>query len=244
MKDKNDSDKNFPDDKSPEEIIDLLKSLYNPDLSIEMQDFDDFYQSIENKIEEQNPTNKINKAGREIDSNFYTRQMKLENLEKNLEQKTFQVHKTKKKKIKFSFSKAIMAACAVCLILTLAGIANFNNLPKYNFLNLEDENFDWSQLNLSQEQKQKIEEINHEWMNYSSKERGIIEAKRNKLTAEINKEKPDFSLMDKYQRDILDHEVNLKREKLNVFMEKRFVLDEAQSLELIRSLRKTTVSTN
>lgn len=82
---------NVPDDKKSEEMIDLLKSLYSP-ANEEIQDFSDFFSSIEQKLNEQNTLYKIDKTTRQIDSSFYSRQMKLENLDKALEERKFKIY--------------------------------------------------------------------------------------------------------------------------------------------------------
>ena len=58
-----------------------------------------------------------------------------------------------------------------------------------------------------------------------------------KLDKELTKANPNLSLIDKYQREILDNEITLKRQEVNVFIEKRFVLSEKQTLKLLKALR-------
>lgn len=83
---------NAPDDKEAEEMMNLLKSLYVPGEE-EIQDFSNFFDNIEQKLNEQNTLYKIDKTTRQIDSNFYSRQMKLENLDKSLEERKLKIHR-------------------------------------------------------------------------------------------------------------------------------------------------------
>jgi len=60
-----------------EDLIKLLKSFYKHEQN-EMQDFDDFFGSIEKKLNEQNPVSKIMQTNIELEQDYKIRQSKLE----------------------------------------------------------------------------------------------------------------------------------------------------------------------
>ncbi|MDD9898170.1 MAG: hypothetical protein OXU45_04125 [Candidatus Melainabacteria bacterium] len=229
------SKKDKSKDRKPDDIIELLEDLYEPNES-EMTEFDLFFDGIEQKIDEQNPVNRISKIGDKIEDNINYREQKLSQLVRRLEQKS----KTKARKQKKSPNRflSILSAAALVTLIALAGFAGFKNFKSYNYINLEAENIDWDILKLSKEQKDQLQEIDNQWLSLKTQEEAFIEDKRATLIAEMNQPKPNFSLIDKYQREILDHEVMLKRTKLNSFLEKRFILNEEQSLKLIREIGK------
>lgn len=235
MIDKEDKTKNKDSkDRKPDEIIELLTNFYEPEDS-ELEEFDLLFDSIEQKLEDQNPVNRISKISDQIETNINLREQKLAQLLRRLDQKknTSKVKKSKKLKL-----KPIIAIVVILLLITLTSIARINNTQNYNYISLEGENLDWQNLNLNETQKTQLEAIDNEWLAFKSSEETLIENRRTKLLAEMNATAPDFSQIDKYQREILDHEVMLKRQKLNTFLEKRFILNEEQSLQLIREIGK------
>ncbi|MDA0771357.1 MAG: hypothetical protein O3C63_00270 [Cyanobacteria bacterium] len=235
MIDKEDKTKNKDSkDRKPDEIIELLTNFYEPE-DLEIEEFDLFFDSIEQKLEDQNPVNRISKISDQIETNINLREQKLAQLLRRLDQKknTSQVKKSKKLKL-----KPIIAIVVILLLITLASIARINNTQNYNYISLEGENLDWQSLNLNETQKTQLEAIDNEWLAFKSSEETLIESRRTKLVTEMNASSPDFLQIDKYQREILDHEVMLKRQKLNTFLEKRFILNEEQSLQLIREIGK------
>ena len=235
MIDKEDKTKNKDfKDKKPDEIIELLTNFYEPEDS-ELEEFDLFFDSIEQKLEDQNPVNRISKISDQIETNINLREQKLAQLLRRLDQKK-NTKKTKKSK-QFKF-KPVIGIVVILLLITLASIARINNTQNYNYISLEGENLNWQSLNLNETQKTQLEAIDNEWLAFKTTEEALIKSRRTKLLAELNATAPDFSQIDKYQREILDHEVILKRQKLNTFLEKRFILNEEQSLELIREIGK------
>lgn len=235
MIDKEDKTKNKDSkDRKPDEIIELLTNFYEPE-DLEIEEFDLFFDSIEQKLEDQNPVNRISKISDQIETNINLREQKLAQLLRRLDQKknTSQVKKSKKLKL-----KPIIAIVVILLLITLASIARINNTQNYNYISLEGENLDWQSLNLNETQKTQLEAIDNEWLAFKSSEETLIESRRTKLVTEMNASSPDFLQIDKYQREILEHEVMLKRQKLNTFLEKRFILNEEQSLQLIREIGK------
>ncbi|MBT6844099.1 MAG: hypothetical protein HOA17_09970 [Candidatus Melainabacteria bacterium] len=235
MIDKEDKTKNRDSkDRKPDEIIELLTNFYEPEDS-EVEEFDLFFDSIEHKLEEQNPVNRISKISDQIETNISLREQKLAQLLRRLDQKK-NTSKTKRSK-KFKL-KPMIGVMVILLVITLASIARINNAQNYNYISLEGENLNWQSLNLNETQKTQLETIDNEWLAFKSTEDTLIDSRRTKLLAEMNASSPDFSQIDKYQREILDHEVILKRQKLNSFLEKRFILNEEQSLQLIREIGK------
>jgi hypothetical protein len=86
-KDSSQNNRDGGDGSNPEDLIKLLKSFYRPEQN-EMQNFDDFFGSIEKKLEEQSPVNKIIQTNIELEEDYKIRQSRLEEsinrLENNL----------------------------------------------------------------------------------------------------------------------------------------------------------------
>lgn len=227
-----------PPEREPDEVLDLLQNFYQPE-STEMEEFTEFYAAIEKKLTKQNPVSRIAKLGNDLENSLNEREQKLAQYIKRLEQKKIKPKKKlEEKKPQSFFSFKLIASILVLALVALASIASLKNMQSYNYISLEGDDIDWKILNLDKEQQTKLQDINQSWQAFQAKETSLIEERKSKLITEMSKEKPDFSLMDKYQRDILDHEVALKREKLNSFLEKRFILSEEQSLKLMKEMTK------
>ena len=232
--------KNSPD-REPDEVLDLLQKFYQPE-SAEMEEFTGFYDSIEKKLTEQNPVSRITQSSNAIENNLNDREQKLSQYVRRLEQKKVKRKVVTPIKPKLNFSlKKIFTSILILALIALASIANLRNMQHDNHLNLEGDSIDWKILNLNQKQENKLQEIDQSWRAFQASELSTIEKCQSKLRAEMSEEKPDFSLIDKYQRDILDHEVAIKRERLNSFLEKRFLLDEEQSLKLVKAMTNTKI---
>lgn len=80
-----------------EDLIKLLKSFYQHEKN-EMQDFEDFFGSIEKKLDEQNPVTKIMQTNMELEQDYKLRQNKLEESINRLENNLKLSHDLIKKK--------------------------------------------------------------------------------------------------------------------------------------------------
>ena len=80
-----------------EDLIKLLKSFYQNEKN-EMQDFEDFFGSIEKKLDEQNPVTKIMQTNMELEQDYKLRQNKLEESINRLENNLKLSHDLIKKK--------------------------------------------------------------------------------------------------------------------------------------------------
>jgi len=110
------------DGTNPQDLVKLLKSFYQPEKN-EMQDFDDFFSSIEKKINDQNPVNKIIQVSNELEHDYELRQMKLEESINRLEQ-NLKISETLKLK-QASRLKAIIIGAAVLAVLVFACVISF-----------------------------------------------------------------------------------------------------------------------
>lgn len=155
-----------------------------------------------------------------------------------LDQRLDDEFKVSTRKVPF---KKLAVAASLVLALGLASFAGYKYRDEYNYmLPPEDSsNIRWASLGLTQAQSKRILEIENNWKEIRNSEEAIIEQVRSNLSKELAKEKPNLSLVDKYQRDILDHEIHMKREEVNSFMEKRFVLNESQTFKLFKQLQRS-----
>ena len=220
-----------------DEVVDLLKEFYQPDE--QLQEFEEFYQAIEDKLEAANPLNKIQNANNQMQDSYLRREQRLEEFITQLEQ-TQIIKKQNYQRAKYS--KQILVVAVIILLIGLTSIARLQNANKYNYVSVDSDVVDWNILGLTDLQKDELNKLDKAWHAVESKEQMLIATKKNLLAEEMQAEHPDLSLIDKYQRDILDHEANLKRERLNSFLEKRFILNEEQSLKLIHEIGKKSIN--
>lgn len=186
--------------------------------------------------------NKLNKVGKLLKQEYKVP----DDSEIKLPEKLFWKELNKKLPEGFVVSKKrvlpkakIAVALAVFIVISLASIASFKQKNNYNYIGLEDERINWSSLKLDKEQQKQISEIEQDWKSFKKEQERFIKASKDKLSKELARERPNLMLVDKYHRDILDHEILLKREKSNIFLEKRFVLSEEQTLSLLRQINSS-----
>ena len=144
----------------------------------------------------------------------------------------FSVKKVKVKNRNFIRNSIIIGSIVIGL--SLAGIATFKNNDAYKVVDFESQDEIWQKLDLDLEQRKKIAEIDRQWQAYKNFEEEKIQIARTKLQKEINKAKPEFLLIDKYQGEIFDLELHIQQQKFNNNLEKRFVLEPEQSLKFVR----------
>ena len=127
---------------------------------------------------------------------------------------------------------------SLTLLVALGSIASLRYKDEYNYMiPPQDGEINWKALELKEDQVKKLNAIDDEWIAFKKQQEAIIVDRRMKLDKELTKANPNLSLIDKYQREILDNEITLKRQEVNVFIEKRFVLSEKQTLKLLKALR-------
>lgn len=106
-KDKDQNKGNDSSDKGSDEMANLLQSFYQP-MDAEMQDFESFYDAIQEKLEAQNPALRISKLTQEMEKTMQAREKRLEQLITKIENKQdsqFKKIKIKQNPIKSLFSK-------------------------------------------------------------------------------------------------------------------------------------------
>jgi hypothetical protein len=250
-KDPKEDKKNFGDGEelASDEVSGLLRSFYKPMESKlknphKMQEFTEFFEAIEQKIQDTEAINQISKVNKKIQMDYELREKKLKSLvnrldDENQPKKKFKEVKLPRthKKSAVNYSRLVFSSVIVLLLVGLACIATFQYSTNYNYLVIEDKEIDWSKLNLTVEQKKQLEQIKNQWLSFQKDEAALIEDRKQKMNEELVKDKPNIALIDKYQREILDHEINIRREKANVFLEKRFVLNEEQTMKLLKLIR-------
>ncbi len=222
-----------------DEINRLLETCYQPDYS-EMQNFDDFFSEIEEKIEASKPHYQASTFNNQIEAKLLNREQKLNRYRQRLEDRQKhreaeqQVEVKRPEKRKTINSKLFLATFIIAM-LGLASIASLRNHRASQLPSSSSQEYDWQKLNLSAEQKKQMTIIDKELENFVLHSQAQIQIRKEKLLREINKDHPDFAIIDKYERDILDIEASLKQAKHNSFVEKRFLLSEQQSIALIKT---------
>jgi ABC-type Na+ efflux pump permease subunit len=89
VKDK-DNSKNNSQEGDKEDVLDLLKSFYKPDLDNEqVQEFSDFFSKIEEKLEKSDPSRKISEATNQLENEYLARQQRLESFMRRLDEKSY-----------------------------------------------------------------------------------------------------------------------------------------------------------
>lgn len=225
------------DDKNlDKKIVSLLKDFYQPDETKESgqeeAEFDVFFRNIEDKLENDTPQKKISLLASDLEHQFLNRQQRLFQAKNRLESGFFETRENKFKLRKIVRNSVIVGTLLLCI--GLGSIATFKNNDAYKLIDFEANQKVWQQLDLSSEQKRKIQELDNQWQSYKNFEAEKIQVAKTRLNKEINEKEPDLSLVNKYQREIFDLELHLKQQYFNNNLEKRFVLEPSQSLKLIR----------
>lgn len=255
---------NQNDDKGKEDydfsdLTNYLKKYYKPeeDQNQEVQNFDQFWDSLNKKIEDTEPINKIANKHKALNDKYQKREETLKKLleEASNEKDTFQkapfltsstkeqadldlpFNKSEKEAYQKNLKQKSLSFILIILLIGLAAYASFRYVSVYNYIPIEEQEFDWKELDLSKDQVEKLKEIDSKWLKFSKSIEDDLDDVKKSLHKELAKTKPNLSLVDKYHREILDKEIILKREKANVFLEKRFVLNEEQTLKLLKSIQ-------
>ncbi len=165
------------------------------------------------------------------DSNYPSKDEFWNEMEKIIDQEEVKTVKV------FPYKKAAVAAMLLVAV-GLGGIARFKYKEEYNYvLTPEDGAVKWNRLGLTNEQATKLDKIDKAWKSFKNEQEGFVDKRKMLLDREMSKKEPNLRLIDKYQREILDHEILLKREEANFFMEKRFLLSEKQTLKLLQQMQ-------
>lgn len=229
---KNNEDKNKLE---PREVSELLRNFYHAPEE-EIQDFDDFYSSLQNKIENEQKNNHVSSQRRAIEDSYQQREEQLKAMLKKIDVSS---EKKKPKRSRF-FAKKLIAGLAIGVVVGLAAFASYHYQKNYNYIASSDNEIHWQELKLLPEQISALEAIETKWQDYKKSQETKIEKAKAKLDAELNKAKPNLALLDKYEREILDTQIALKRQKADIFLEKRFVLSEEQTMNLLKQLRENS----
>jgi t-SNARE complex subunit (syntaxin) len=110
------------DGTNPQDLVKLLKSFYHPEKN-EMQEFDEFFSSIEKKINDQNPVNKIIQVSTDLEHDYELRQMKLEESINRLEH-NLKLNQALKQK-KSTQLKAIIIVAAIIAVVVFVCVLSF-----------------------------------------------------------------------------------------------------------------------
>lgn len=227
----------FDKNKIDKEITSLLKDFYQPnaadDLPRTEKEFEVFFSGIENKLENDTMHKKVSLLAADLEDQFINRQQRLFQAKNRFESGFAVKRKNKFKSRKLVRNSILIVSFITCL--TLASIATFKNNDAFKVVDFEEKDKIWQELDLDKEQRDKIDEIERQWLSYKNFENDKIQIVKTRLMKEVNKEEPDLALISKYQREIFDIEIHLKQQKFNSDLEKRFVLNHDQNLEMIRS---------
>lgn len=88
VKDKKDSEKSSTE-REHNQMLELLRTFYNPEQEIKSQDFSEFFSQIEKKIDKENPSSKIVNSTNELESLYLARQQRLEQFFRRIEEGNF-----------------------------------------------------------------------------------------------------------------------------------------------------------
>jgi Spy/CpxP family protein refolding chaperone len=214
-------------------MLSLIKDLYQPEnQEQDEQEFEVFFRNLEDRLENDTMHKKVSGIASDLEHQFLTRQQRLFQAKNRFESGFFE-----KKENKFKQRKIVKTSFfigAILLGIGLTSIATLRHNDAYKVIDFEKKNELWSELNLTKEQKKKIEQLDAQWKIYSKANIERIQVAKAKLNNEINQASPDLSLVDKYQREIFELEQHLKKQKFNTDLEKRFLLNEKQSLMFVR----------
>lgn len=226
---------NHEDKSLDKKILSMLKDFYQPEMEAAEtaeNEFEVFFRNIEDKLENDTTHKKISGMASDLEHQFLTRQQRLFQAKNRLESGFFETKKSKFKSRKLVRNSFIIGSLLVCV--GLASIATFKHNDAYKVIDFEAKDEAWDKLDLTEVQEQKLRELDRQWQTYKNFEEQKIQVAKTRLQKEINQVEPDFSLINKYQREIFDLELHLKQQKFNNDLEKRFVLEPAQNLKYVR----------
>ena len=246
---KNNKDKGL----KPEYVSEILLGHYKPTQGVSetSMDFDAFMDAVNEGIENESPSARLKKRSEDVEVDYEKRQRILKAFvqeepgskkKRKADEPKLIFETSKKKKTKPSGLGKLLSVFVIVALIGMGAFASYKYVTKYNYITIEEHGVDWSKLALSSEQKDRLKQIDTKWQEFEQEQEQYINERRELLTEELAKDKPSLVLLDKYQREVLDREIQLKREKAHVFLEKRFVLNEEQTLKLLELIRKAAES--
>lgn len=122
VKDKNNSDKSS-NGREPNEMLELLKTFYNPGEENKVQDFPEFFAQIEERLEKESPANKIANSTTDLENIYLERQQRLEQLIRRIDETKVNPLARIKRKSK----RKTLLLIALLLTVFFAGIYFFKN---------------------------------------------------------------------------------------------------------------------
>ena len=230
MDERDDKDKK----KKEQGILSLIKEFYHPEeenSDEQDKEFDVFFRNIKDKIKEDSMPHKVQSLASDLEHQYLTRQQRFYQAKNRLESGFF------KKENKFKSRKIIRSSIIMGIVFIgvgLASIARFQNNSAFKAVDYEANSQAWEKLQLDSKQLEKIASLDEQWNKYKNFEEEKIQIAKTKLNKELNQEEPNMTLIDKYQREILDLELNLRKQSFNHTLEKSFVLNDNQRLDFIR----------
>lgn len=139
----------------PKDLIELLKNFYQPE-SDEMQEFSEFYSSIEKKLDAQNPVTKVAQANNDLEEKYKKRQQKFERfidqLEDNLNATRRQLAKrveNRKKILTLSVTVLALFALVFAYVYLQANLIDIKNDNQEIILKIKTPRIEPVQNNLS-----------------------------------------------------------------------------------------------
>jgi hypothetical protein len=121
VKDK-DNSKNNSKDRETNEMLELLKSFYVPDEQQgQVQDFDEFYSKIEDKLEKSDPSRKITELTNQLENQYLARQQRLESFVRRMDDQSYlKPKKTSKnnKRLLLAFILFILVSLVVIYLIS------------------------------------------------------------------------------------------------------------------------------
>ena len=194
---------------SPNEVSELLRNFYQPEES-SIQNFDEFYIQLRNKIDGAKFENAATDKRNSIQEDYNRRE---EQLQKMLADIDVSGRTSIKRKSARLTRLAVVLLLASALV--AAGVLAYKYMHQVKPLAAETK--------LSTEQSKKLSQIDAEWQNFKTQQLLRIEESQNKFNLEMRKDKPDTNVVAVYERELLEAKAALSAAKTRMLLSKKAV---------------------
>ncbi len=194
---------------SPNEVSELLRNFYQPEES-SIQNFDEFYIQLRNKIDGAKFENAATDKRNSIQEDYNRRE---EQLQKMLADIDVSGRTSIKRKSARLTRLAVVLLLASALV--AAGVLAYKYMHQVKPLAAETK--------LSAEQSKKLSQIDAEWQNFKTQQLLRIEESQNKFNLEMRKDKPDTNVVAVYERELLEAKAALSAAKTRMLLSKKAV---------------------
>jgi hypothetical protein len=193
---------------SPNEVSELLRNFYQPEES-SIQDFDEFYTQLRNKIDNTKFENAASEKRNQIHDDYDKRELQLQKMLADIDVSGKTINRRKVARV-----TRLLVLAALASSLVAAGVFGYKYLHQPQATSIQEPL-------LSAEQTAQLAQIDTEWQNFKTQQLLRIEESKNKFGAEMQKDKPDSALVAAYERELLEAKAALSAARTQMLLSKK-----------------------